>query len=59
MAGLKKGTKLTNNPKDYILRVRLDEKTLEKLDKCCENQGLNRSEIVRKGIEQQYAKIEQ
>lgn len=58
MSGLKKGMKLTDNPKDYMLRVRIDEKTLEKLDKCCEVQGKNRSEIVRKGIEQQYAEIE-
>ena len=57
MPGLKKGTKLTDNPKDFVLRVRLDEQTLEKLDKCCASTNLNRSEIVRKGIEQQYAKI--
>lgn len=57
MSGLKKGTKLTDNPKDYILRVRLDEHTLGKLDECCAETGLNRSEIVRKGIEQQYAEI--
>ena len=57
MAGLKKGTKLTDNPKDYVLRVRLDEKTLNMLDACCKTKGLNRSEVVRKGIEQQYAEI--
>ena len=56
MAGLKKGTKLTDNPKDYVLRVRLDERTLQKLDKCCEESGMNRSQVVRMGIEMQYAK---
>lgn len=55
MAGLKKGTKLTDNPKDYVLRVRLDNDTLQKLDKCCEKSGMNRSEVVRRGIELQYA----
>lgn len=58
MSGLKKGTKLTDNPKDYLLRVRLDEQTLGKLDKCCEVKGLNRSEVVRRGIEQQYAEVQ-
>lgn len=58
MAGLKKGTRLTDNPKDYTLRVRMDERTLEKLDVCCKEQGLNRSEVVRKGIDEQYAKTQ-
>lgn len=57
MTALKKGTKLTDNPKDYMLRVRIDQKTLQELDACCEEQNLSRSEIVRKGIKEQYAKI--
>ena len=32
MAAIKKGTKLTDTPKDYMLRVRMDRETLEKLD---------------------------
>lgn len=52
--GIKKGTKLTNNPKDYMLRVRMDEKTLEKLDACCKAEKASRSEIVRKGINEYY-----
>lgn len=54
MTALKKGTKLTDNPKDYMLRVRLDEKTLEKLNCIADNFNVSRSEIVRKGIELQY-----
>ena len=57
MAALKKGTKLTDNPKDYMLRVRMDAETLKELDACCEKANLSRSEIVRKGIKEQYAKI--
>lgn len=57
MAALKKGTKLTDNPKDYMLRVRMDAETLKELDICCEKENLSRSEIVRKGIKEQYAKI--
>ena len=36
MSAMKKGTKLTDNPKDYMLRVRMDKETVEKLDKICE-----------------------
>lgn len=55
--GIKKGTKLTDNPKDYMLRVRMDSNTVEKLDACCEKQGLTRSEVVRKGIQEQFDRI--
>lgn len=35
-----------------MLRVRLDEQTLMKLDCVCKNKNLSRSEVVRNGIEQ-------
>lgn len=54
---MKKGTKLTDNPKDFILRVRLDKGTLQKLDEVCKDQESNRSEVVRNGIEEQYQRI--
>ena len=53
----KKGRPVSGNPKDYMLRVRLDQETLEQLDKCCEIQGKSRSEIVRKGIQEQYGNL--
>ena len=56
--GIKKGTKLTETPKDFMLRVRLDGQTLTQLDRCCEVKGLSRSEVVRQGIQEQYAKVE-
>lgn len=56
MTALKKGTKLTDNPKDYMLRVRLDKETLGKLDRVAENLQVSRSEVVRIGIEEQYKK---
>lgn len=55
--GLKKGTKLTDNPKDFILRVRLDKKTVEELDTVCKTKQKSRSEVVRDGIAEQYQKI--
>ena len=57
MAALKKGTKLTDNPKEYMLRVRMDKKTLEQLDDCCKTKSLSRSEVVREGIREQYKKL--
>lgn len=55
--GIKKGTKLTDTPKDYMLRVRMDKETLQQLDECCEATGLSRSGVVRNGIREQHAKI--
>lgn len=55
--GIKKGTKLTDNPKDFMLRVRLDNATVEKLDTICKEQGKSRSEVVRNSIDEQYQKI--
>ncbi len=55
--GIHKGTKLTDNPKDFMLRVRLDKETLEQLDECCEAEQLSRSEVVRKGIKEQHGRI--
>ena len=49
----KKGRPISENPKDYMLRVRLDQETLSQLDECCEIQGKSRSEIVREGIQEQ------
>ena len=56
MTAIKKGTKLTDNPKDYMLRVRMDEKTVSMLDECCKEYKKNRSEIVRMGIGELYQK---
>lgn len=57
MAALKKGAKLTDNPKNYMLRVRMDQETLNQLDECCEAAKLSRSEIVRRGIKEQHSRI--
>ena len=57
MSPLKKGSKLTDKPKDTMLRVRLDKETVEKLDFVAEALNLSKSEVVRKGIDEQYQKI--
>lgn len=53
----KKGRPVSENPKDYMLRVRLDQETLMQLDECCEVKGKSRSEIVREGIQEQHGKL--
>ena len=39
------------NSKNYMLRVRIDNVTLEKLDNCASKKNTSRSEIVRQGID--------
>lgn len=56
MSPIEKGRKLTDNPKDFMLRTRLDNETLEKLDYSAEKFGVSRSEVVRKGIDDEYRK---
>lgn len=53
----KKGRPVSENPKDYMLRVRMDEQTLQQLDECCEAENLSRSEVVRKGIQEQHSEL--
>jgi hypothetical protein len=53
----KRGRPASDAPKDYMLRVRMDQETLQQLDECCEAEELSRSEIVRKGIKEQHSRI--
>lgn len=56
MAAMKKGTKLTDTPKEYMLRVRMDKETEKMLDVLVEKTDLSRSELVRKCISEEYLK---
>ncbi len=51
MSAAKKGQKLKEVTKDFMLRVRMDEETLNRLDQMCAETGLSRSEVVRKIID--------
>lgn len=55
--GIKKGTKLTNTPKDKMLKIRVDAETEQKLLFVCERTKRNKSDVVRDGIDKQYAEI--
>lgn len=48
--GPKLGQKLTEKPKDFMLRVRLDAETLNDLDDCATKLKIDRSKVVRRGI---------
>lgn len=54
---LQKGSKLTDNPKDTMLRVRIDKDTVNKLNFISEHLKLSKSEVVRNGIDEQYNKL--
>lgn len=53
----KMGQKITDKPKDTMLRVRVNKETLEKLDYLAAEQNSDRSKIVRQGIEIQYENV--
>ncbi len=52
--GIKKGTKLTDSPKDKVLKVRIDTETERRLTLICEQSAKTKSEVVREGIDRQY-----
>ena len=54
---IKKGTKLTDTPKDYMLRARMDAETVNKLDTVCKIKNKSRSAVVREGIDIQYQEV--
>lgn len=53
----KAGRKKKDSPKDYMLRVRLDNETLDKLNYTAEKLNISCSELVRRGIEAEYLKV--
>lgn len=55
--GIPKGTKLTDNPKNITIKIRLDEATARKLETISADTKLSKSEIIRKGIDLQYEQI--
>lgn len=55
--GIKKGTKLTDMPKDHDLKFRYDAETAKKLDAICEATGKSKAQVIREGIDKQYAEM--
>lgn len=55
--GIHKGTKLKDNPKKDFFKLRLDEQTMDKLNKLSEIKNVSKSEIIRNGVEIQYKNV--
>lgn len=51
-----KGQKIKEDTKDIMLRTRIDKNTYEKLQKTANVLNVKKSEIVRRGIENEYQK---
>lgn len=47
----------TDNPKSNPIHVRLDQESLDILDKYCEQENIKRTEGIRKGIRMLESKI--
>lgn len=50
-------TKKTNSNKDYMLRVRMEENTLKKLDEISKIKGTDRSKTVRDLIDKEFEEL--
>lgn len=53
----KRGRPPSENPKDEMIRVRMDKKSMEILDYCAEKLRITRSEVIRTGIKKVEAEI--
>ena len=53
----KQGQKLTDNPKDTMIRVRMDKSTVEKLDTLVRERNSDRSKVIRQAIEKEYESV--
>ena len=47
----------TDNPKKHETRIRMSDKDIEILEYCCQVTGKSRSDIIREGIREVYAKL--
>lgn len=56
--GIRKGTKLTSNPKDILYQIRVDKEIDDKVKAICEKEGISRSDVVRQGINLKYKSLE-
>ena len=56
--GIKKGTRLTSTPKDRELKFRYDADIEMKLVAVCNKTGKTKAQVIRDGIEKQYAEIQ-
>lgn len=58
MSPLKKGQKLTDNPKGTLIHFRADKEIVEKLEYTAKRMNISKSDVIRKGIDEQYQKLD-
>ncbi len=54
MGDKKKMGRPTDNPKNKVVRLRVDDDTDSKLNFCCEKLQKSKSDVIRQGIDQIY-----
>ena len=47
----------TDNPKNHETRIRKSDEDINILEYCCEVTGMSKSDIIRQGIREVYAKL--
>ena len=53
MAAKKMG-RPTDNPKEITMKIRFDQDSFEKMEKCSEEMKISRAEVVRRGVHKVY-----
>ncbi|MCI5904572.1 MAG: hypothetical protein MRZ61_05470 [Oscillospiraceae bacterium] len=53
------GRPKAENPKDIQLKIRADKQTIDDLDYCCEKTSLNRSDVIRLGIQKVKQEVDE
>ena len=51
------GRPISDNPRQMRVETKMTVEELEKLDFCCKTTGKTRSEVVRKGVDMIYARL--
>ncbi len=46
------------NPKDTMIKLRVDNITIEKIEACKKGYGINRSEVLRRGVDKMYEELD-
>lgn len=49
----------SKDPKRHETRIRMSDEDVEILEYCCKKTGMSRTDVIRKGIREVYAKIKE
>lgn len=52
--GLKKRGRPTDNPKDIVLKIHLDQGSHDRLEECSKEMGVSKAEVIRQGIQKMH-----